>query len=63
MPILEYQCNNCRKEFEKLVFSGDKEKVQCPACKSFDNTKTLSATSFMGSSIGTCAAGAPKQFS
>ncbi len=62
MPIFEYQCNHCKKEFEKLVFAGEEGKILCP-CTSSDITKKMSATSFMGASIGTCAADAPKQFS
>ncbi len=63
MPIFEYQCKNCKKEFEKLVFAGEESEVHCPECKSADITKKMSAASFMGTSIGTCAADAPKQFS
>jgi len=63
MPIFEYQCDNCKKEFEKLVFAGEEGDIKCPECKSPDITKKMSAASFMGASIGTCAADAPKQFS
>lgn len=63
MPIFEYQCDHCKKEFEKLVFAGEEEKVHCPGCASVEVTKKMSATSFMGPSMGTCAADAPKQFS
>ena len=63
MPIFEYQCDQCNEIFEKLVFKGDKDEIRCPKCKSTDIRKKMSATSFMGSSIGTCASGAPKGFS
>ncbi len=63
MPIFEYQCDHCKKEFERLVFAGEECDIQCPGCKSSEVTKKMSATSFMGTSIGTCAADAPKQFS
>ena len=63
MPIFEYQCTHCKKEFERLVFAGEEGKINCPDCASSDIIKKMSATSFMGSSIGTCAADAPKQFS
>ena len=63
MPIFEYQCSQCNKTFEKIVFSGDKEKIECPECKSDDVKKKVSATSFMGNSIGTCASGPSKGFS
>ncbi len=63
MPIFEYQCNKCSKTFEKLVFKGDQDNIKCPGCKSRDIRKKMSATSFMGSSIGTCASDSPKGFS
>lgn len=31
MPIYEYRCTACRREFEKLVFSTSKV-VSCPEC-------------------------------
>ena len=31
MPILQYKCSSCGKEFEELVKKFD-EKVVCPAC-------------------------------
>lgn len=63
MPIYEYQCKQCEKCFEKLVFSGDRDNVCCPDCGSDQVSKLMSACSFMGASIGTCAADAPKGFS
>jgi putative FmdB family regulatory protein len=63
MPIFEYGCENCANEFEKLVFSGDREPVRCPRCGSDQVKKRMSACSFMGASIGTCATGKPGGFS
>ena len=63
MPIYEYQCNHCSHEFEKLVFVNDEPDIVCPACESREVTKKMSAVSFMGPGIGTCAAGSPKGFS
>lgn len=63
MPIFEYQCHSCSHEFEKLVFASDEPEITCPACNSRDVIKKMSAASFMGPSIGTCAADAPKGFS
>jgi putative FmdB family regulatory protein len=63
MPIFEYNCNQCNKSFEKLIFKGEEDGIKCPECDSSDIKKQMSATSFMGSSIGTCAADAPKGFS
>ena len=63
MAIFEYQCRSCKKEFEKLVFAGEEEGIECPDCRSREIQKKMSATSFMGASIGTCASGAPRGFS
>jgi len=63
MPIYEYHCATCDKSFEKLVFTGEEQDVRCPHCASQEVKKEMSATSFMGRSIGTCAADAPKGFS
>jgi putative FmdB family regulatory protein len=63
MPIFEYQCSKCDEVFEKIVFRGEEDDIRCPKCKSSDIHKKMSATSFMGSSIGTCASDAPKGFS
>jgi putative FmdB family regulatory protein len=63
MPIFEYQCKECKNEFEKLVFAGEERDICCPECASVKIIKKMSATSFMGTSIGTCAAGSPKQIS
>ncbi len=63
MPIFEYQCNKCEKDFERLVFAGEESQVSCPGCKSDDVIKKMSAISFMGNSIGKCASNAPREFS
>ncbi|MBW2653386.1 MAG: zinc ribbon domain-containing protein [Deltaproteobacteria bacterium] len=63
MPIFEYKCNKCEKDFERLVFIGEEKDVFCPECKSKDVNKKMSASSFMGNSIGKCATSSPKGFS
>ena len=64
MPIYEYHCEMCGKDFEKLVFKGDTEKVKCPCCGTEDVKKLISAGCFMdGSGIGACSTSAPKGFS
>ncbi len=63
MPIFEYTCNQCKKEFEKLVFAGEDKNISCPGCNSKDVTKKMSAASFMGNSMGKCATSSPKGFS
>ncbi len=60
MPIFEYECKQCEKDFERLVFPGEERGVSCPECKSMDIKKRMSVSSFMGSSIGTCATGPVK---
>lgn len=41
MPIYEYRCRACDKDFEKYV-PGASTKVACPACASGDITRKLS---------------------
>jgi len=40
VPLYEYVCRKCSKEFEELVF-GDKKPV-CPGCQSKDIERILS---------------------
>jgi putative FmdB family regulatory protein len=42
MPIFEFYCQDCSKEFEKLVFGGDPE-VECPFCQGKNVGKLMSA--------------------
>ena len=44
MPIFEYQCSGCGKEFEKLVRSSSPE-PECPACSSTNLQKKISTFS------------------
>jgi len=50
MPIYEYQCNNCDKDFETLVMSSTKP--ECPLCKSKDLSRLMSACGFISKSSG-----------
>ena len=58
MPIYEYLCDDCEKEFEELVF-GD-PKVICPHCGSARTGKLMSRCRHKsgggGDSIGSAAA-------
>ena len=45
MPIYEYHCNKCNKDFEYLVFG--KEDPACPSCKSKKVGRLLSACGFV----------------
>ena len=44
MPIYEFICQKCGKEFERLVFRSD-EAVQCPECGQEGVNKLMSACS------------------
>jgi len=52
MPIYEYTCKKCGKEFERVVLSGNEKGITCPECKSKDVKKNMSASTFMCASIG-----------
>jgi len=41
MPIYEYRCNQCQREFERFV-QGAQAAVECPECQSERVTKRLS---------------------
>lgn len=45
MPVYEYECQKCHREFEELVFSHDPE-VCCPSCASAEVKRLLSVTAF-----------------
>ncbi|WP_048818091.1 FmdB family zinc ribbon protein [Desulforamulus hydrothermalis] len=51
MPIFEFSCKVCGKEFEKLQLAGREEKVTCPQCASESVEKKISAP-FLPSSVG-----------
>ena len=63
MPIFEYQCNKCEKDFEKLVFASDNTNISCPECKSLEVVKKMSAGCFLGNSQDKCATSPSKGFS
>ncbi len=41
MPIFEFVCKKCKKQFEELVFGQD-EAVTCPHCGSTKTEKLMS---------------------
>ncbi len=64
MPIYEYKCKECEHCFEKLVFAGDKESIECPECGTRQVDKLMSCSSFMDSGIGrACSSGSSSGFS
>lgn len=50
MPIYEYKCNSCDKEFEALVMGGSAP--ECPECDSNDLTRLMSACGFVSKVTG-----------
>jgi len=51
MPIYEFKCSSCGKEFEEIVTSKDNS-IGCPECGSSDVGKLMSACSFKSSGTG-----------
>lgn len=53
MPIYEYICKDCNKQFEIIVTSSaTRDKIACQHCGSPNTRKTISATSYRVSSAG-----------
>jgi len=50
MPIYEYHCEKCGKDFEYLVFGG--EKPECKGCRSKKVRKRMSACGFVSKGGG-----------
>ncbi|WP_291327770.1 zinc ribbon domain-containing protein [Desulfovibrio sp. UCD-KL4C] len=42
MPIYEFKCNKCGKEFDELVMPGKDIKAVCPECGKTECEKLLS---------------------
>lgn len=51
MPIYEYQCGKCGKEFEYLVLGSDKPE-RCPHCDSKKFGRVLSSCGFVSKGKG-----------
>jgi putative FmdB family regulatory protein len=59
MPIYEFVCRKCGKEFEKLVWkSSDNTKFKCPECDSSELEEKVSSfasvTESGGSGLSNC---------
>ena len=64
MPIYEYKCETCGYPFEKLVYTSEKENIECPKCSSKKVKRLLSSTCIINSSGGSsCATSSPGGFS
>lgn len=57
MPIFEYHCQDCGREFETFV-TGDR-KPACPACHGANLGKLLSAPGMVGAGERTASASQP----
>ncbi|PID71983.1 MAG: hypothetical protein CSB34_04875 [Desulfobulbus propionicus] len=44
MPIFEYECRDCKHQFEIITTSSQQEPVTCPECNSRDVVKNMSAS-------------------
>jgi putative FmdB family regulatory protein len=53
MPIFEFKCDRCGKEFERVVFGSETDGVDCPECGSSDTKKQMSVFSSSGLSKDT----------
>ncbi len=54
MPLYEYECQNCGKVFEELVFTSSTpdEEIICPYCGEHRARKMISAPSIGGRAAG-----------
>ncbi len=45
MPIYDFVCKKCKKEFERALSLAEREKkkIKCPKCNSTQVSQTLSA--------------------
>ena len=60
MPIYEFKCYNCGKNFEKLIFKREEEKeINCPYCGSKKIEKLLTSFSSVKSksNVFSCGSG------
>jgi putative FmdB family regulatory protein len=42
MPIFDFSCNECGKNFDVMISNSDKDKVRCPQCSSAKVVQKLS---------------------
>lgn len=59
MPIFEFECSQCRHQFEVLVANSEKDRVQCPACGASEIRQKLSVFSSPKSSGGSAPSSQP----
>ncbi|KYH34886.1 DNA-directed RNA polymerase subunit P [Clostridium tepidiprofundi DSM 19306] len=57
MPLIDYKCNKCGKEFFEIVKNAD-EKVKCPVCGSEDTDRVYKGKFYgNGNCSGNCSSG------
>lgn len=56
MPIYEFKCKDCGKNFEALVI-GSREDIDCPQCKGTSLERLMSACAFKSGGSFTPATG------
>jgi len=63
MPIFEFRCADCGREFDALCRSADMRKVECPACGGTHLARLISsfAVSRRLTPCGTPASDAPRR--
>lgn len=60
MALIDFKCNKCGEKFTELVNSSNRNKVQCPKCKSNDIIQVFEGKcNSVGASVGksTCSSG------
>jgi putative FmdB family regulatory protein len=45
MPIYEFKCDRCGKEFEEVVYTSTIDRVTCPQCGAKETRKLISVFS------------------
>ena len=52
MPIYEYECNECKHPFLRILAFKDRDSVTCPKCQSDDVARRISLFSSGGHDCG-----------
>lgn len=66
MPIFEFKCDKCGKEFERIVFAAEDKDICCPDCGCTETRKVLSVFSCSGAgkeSAASCGSPSSGRFS
>lgn len=64
MPIYEFNCKKCGRDFEEIVGMSDKETPPCPKCGAKETERLMSCfSSQRGGSFAKSSCGPPGGFS